>query len=43
LIFEEKGVKRKNARTGQSERWSYKLVGSTQKGGMCLTCKSIDA
>ena len=20
-----------------------KLVGSTQKGGMCLTCKSIDA
>ena len=36
-----KGEKKRNARTGQFERWYYKLLDSTQKGGMCLTCKSI--
>jgi hypothetical protein len=36
-------LEEKNARTGQFERLSYKLLGFTQKGGMCLTCKSIDA
>jgi hypothetical protein len=45
-IYDEKGKilgdwKKSNARTGQFERWYYKLLGSTQKGGMRLTCKSI--
>jgi len=36
-------LEEKNARTGQFERLSYKLLGFTQKGGMCLTRESISS
>jgi len=34
--------RKRNARTGQFERWSKKLLGYTQKGGNCLTSESIE-
>jgi len=39
-VFKICGRKR-NARTGQFERWSKKLLRSSQKGGYCLGSESI--